>query len=177
MESYQHKIAEMALEVCQIKHGGNSTGFYTLTNFADDIGINRKTLSGWVAIYRDILLKCRINTPTQKDWSDASKVERVLKSEGRIENKKKGAPRAKNAYVKNMDEKVVLELFEKFQKEDEDEEYELGKILSSSRHNNFKLKELDLYACDQAKISELLEILNESISLLGKSKKFNKKHA
>ena len=46
----QHKIAkeqivQLTLEVCDIRLGGNAKGRYTLTQYAHDIGMKRKTLT------------------------------------------------------------------------------------------------------------------------------------
>lgn len=49
----QMKIAELALEVCEISYGGgHMVGKYTLKRFAEEVGMKTKTLSNWVAIKR-----------------------------------------------------------------------------------------------------------------------------
>jgi transposase-like protein len=55
-------IAELAANACTIHYGGgdhwkNFSGVYTLKRFAAEIGINSKTLSNWVATYRNVLKK------------------------------------------------------------------------------------------------------------------------
>ena len=47
----QMEIARLALEVCEITHGGPSCeGKFTLKRFAAEVGVNQKTLSTWVAV-------------------------------------------------------------------------------------------------------------------------------
>ncbi len=48
IKDYKRKVAIIALEVCDIRHGGISHNIYTITDFASDIGMNRKTLSEWI---------------------------------------------------------------------------------------------------------------------------------
>lgn len=52
---HQMKIAELALSVCEITHGGNmKNGItqerYTIKRFSKEVGVNQKTLSTWIAV-------------------------------------------------------------------------------------------------------------------------------
>ena len=44
IEGHQIRICEYADAACTIRHGGRSNGYYTLTDFARDIGLPTKTL-------------------------------------------------------------------------------------------------------------------------------------
>lgn len=45
-------ICKIAIELCYIQKGGRPPkGAYTITKFAEDIGMNRKTLSCWILDY------------------------------------------------------------------------------------------------------------------------------
>lgn len=62
MSSGRMEIATKALYACEINHGGGDhwndfEGVYTLTKFAEDIGIHYKTLHQWVRIKRNIFDK------------------------------------------------------------------------------------------------------------------------
>tara|TARA_R110000868_G_scaffold242882_1_gene498468 strand:+ start:1576 stop:2463 length:888 start_codon:yes stop_codon:yes gene_type:complete len=51
----QMAIAALALEVCEISWGGSSKDYkfkYTLTRFAKESGVNLKSLSHWIAVYK-----------------------------------------------------------------------------------------------------------------------------
>ena len=58
------ELCEIALKLCHVpnKKGGRiQKGTYTITNFADDIGMNRKTLSCWMLDY-EVYSKLNIET-------------------------------------------------------------------------------------------------------------------
>ncbi len=72
------EIAKLAIEACDIRHGGgahwkNFEGIYTLNKFAHEIGVNYKTLHRWVKIYR--LIKTQVPTPEwdESNWSAANR--------------------------------------------------------------------------------------------------------
>lgn len=50
----QMKVAKLALEVCEIVHGGkaNSMGLFTLSRFAKESGVGAKSLSHWISVYK-----------------------------------------------------------------------------------------------------------------------------
>ncbi|MEE8150623.1 MAG: hypothetical protein V3T43_02765 [Nitrosomonadaceae bacterium] len=74
---YQADIAEMALEICTIRHGGISNDIYTIKDYAKDIGMNFKTLQNWVSAYRNVVpIVGRDKINCQKDWSDVRKTSR-----------------------------------------------------------------------------------------------------
>jgi hypothetical protein len=56
------ETARIAVEACDIHYGGGDhwkkfDGVYTLKRFAHEIGINEKTLYGWVGIYQNVFAK------------------------------------------------------------------------------------------------------------------------
>ncbi len=56
----QIKIAELACDACEIRHGGNKHDYqniYTLRKFADEIGVVEKTLQNWSLLYRSVYKK------------------------------------------------------------------------------------------------------------------------
>lgn len=94
IDSYQAKIAEYAIKVCEIRHGGRSDGYYTLTDFAQDVGISNKRLSEWVDIYK-VSLKVGIQNPTKQQWTNISKLRDLERMGINSSNKKNGTPRKK----------------------------------------------------------------------------------
>lgn len=60
-EQAKWEICRIAIELCEIKTGGHKVRKgdkkpYTMCNFADDIGLHRKTLSNWVLGYRRVVV-------------------------------------------------------------------------------------------------------------------------
>ena len=47
-KNVQFQIADLALKACTIKHGGRSGHLYTMSNFCDDAGLSRKSVSRWI---------------------------------------------------------------------------------------------------------------------------------
>ena len=78
---YQADIAELALKVCDIRHGGRSDKLYTIKDFAGEIGVKGRTLQNWVATYRTVVpVVGRDKIKTSKDWSDVIKTKRTTGS-------------------------------------------------------------------------------------------------
>lgn len=76
---YEADISELALKVCEIRHGGISTNIYTIKDFSEDIGMNHKTLQNWVSAYRTVVpIIGRNKINNQKDWSDVRKTKRIV---------------------------------------------------------------------------------------------------
>lgn len=115
IECHQVEIAYMASIVCEIKHGGRQTSKeYNLTKFAKDIGMNRKTLSGWVLIYKNIIKKIGINYKevTKSDWEKASLIDEYIRQEIRIMQTIGGNKRKKGAY-KELSPEYIKDIFNK----------------------------------------------------------------
>lgn len=76
------QIAELALEVCDVRWGGgahwaNHEGTYTLKRFAEEIGVNPKTLSNWVRVKRNVmdkLIEAGEEVDPMEDWSAMTRV-------------------------------------------------------------------------------------------------------
>lgn len=74
------QIAKLALEVCDVRRGGNYEGIYTLKQFAKDIGMSSTTLSDWTLIYKTGL-KIDITEPTEEEWARLRQALAVEKQE------------------------------------------------------------------------------------------------
>lgn len=94
----QAVIGFYATKICTIRHGGRSDGFYTLSDFARDIGVHRKTLNEWTAIYRRVIQHLDIDPlkMNQKEWSTARRIAYQIEGDTRHRNKANGTPKGKS---------------------------------------------------------------------------------
>lgn len=96
------KIAKIAMEVCTIRHGGRAT-YYTLTDFANDTGISRKTLSSWVITYRVVAAKIPEKIKTDADWARAVKIGVSLARARAVMNRQAKSKGGKQLIKKDME--------------------------------------------------------------------------
>lgn len=68
--NYQMRVARLCLDVCEIKKGGNHEGFFTVQDFAKDIGVKVKTLYNWIEHHRRIFSK--LDAETKKHISQTA---------------------------------------------------------------------------------------------------------
>jgi len=80
VESSKMHVADLAIKACTIKLGGHLTGFYSITNFADDIELNRKTLSCWIH-NRKIQIELEKKKVKVDVESDLNKIRIILRGE------------------------------------------------------------------------------------------------
>ena len=73
MEAVQYKVACLAVEACEIRHGGISTNIYTMKDFANDVGLNPKSVQNWVRVYQVVATKLPSKPESRKEWSAASR--------------------------------------------------------------------------------------------------------
>lgn len=75
----QMKIAALALEVCEITHGGHykSRG-YTMAKFAQEVKLNYKTLSNWIFIYKSVYVKAPYKLRDQASFVKLQSVARRI---------------------------------------------------------------------------------------------------
>lgn len=165
IDSYQSRIAEMAIAVCQIRHGGKSEGYYTLTDFASDTGINNKTLSEWVSIYRNIIVKAGIVNPTVNDWTNATRANTLLKNERTAINSINGNKGSKTDYKKDIPAERIKSIMNEVSS-GQCASLEIDKVFHSSRFNLKKLKEIELIMVDESVLLRIMEILDESSDLI-----------
>jgi hypothetical protein len=77
------KICELAIEACDIKMGGGGhwskfTGYRTAADFADEIGINPKTLLEWLSIKKYIYDNLPAKYKLDFNWTVMGRVRRSL---------------------------------------------------------------------------------------------------
>lgn len=109
------KIAKIAIEVCTIRHGGRAT-FYTLTDFANDTGINRKTLSAWVLTYKIVASKIPNKIKNNEDWAVAMKINASLARTRAILNRQAKTRGGKQLFKEDLivSPETILKAFETY---------------------------------------------------------------
>lgn len=160
-EKAKLKIAKLAYESCDIIVGGHITGeVFSLTMFAKDIGMSKKTLSDWVHNYEIQLVakglkKKNKNLEVPTKQNDLNKIRKVLRS-------KEGGLR------KNITEKEVHKAIKEVASTGEDDE-EIAKLARYIRQTEYKIcHDLELETIDQEKLSLILECATRINSKLKK---------
>jgi len=140
-EMIKMEIAQMALEVCTIKHGGISKGFYTLQDFAKDIGIDRKKLSDWTLTYKMIVAKIPDFIKTESDWAKAHKISLSLSRSRAIQNKQSASVGTRGLLKKDLERSAeeILVLFT----ENNDNVQRLSYAQEASSRCLFNLKQIE----------------------------------
>lgn len=165
--TYQAEIAKMAVEVCDIRHGGKTKEkIYTMKDFAQDLGMKPKTLQGWVATYRDVVVKAGIEIKDVKDWGAATKTNNALKKERTLQNKLIGAPKKKGSYKKGVAASKVKSLYESIRADEKPFITELVNLTQSAKHIKFILGKRDLNIAEDAKLTDLMNILDSASDLI-----------
>lgn len=77
----QFKVAKIALDVCEIKHGGkkDGRGLFTVIDFAEKIGVSHKSLSQWINAYRAVYLKLDKNLQKKVVYTRAQDLSFIVK--------------------------------------------------------------------------------------------------
>ncbi len=166
IEETKFKISKLALEVCQIRHGGISTQYYTLKDFAGDIGMKPKTLQNWVRIYRDILLVCEKPNPSPTDWKNAGKVENILKNKRTVSNKEEGTQGTLSQWNKKVPKSTINDIFSSIES-GEEQDLNLNRLYRQSKHCKFLLSKIDMGASDRSTLIEImsdLDIVSDTIN-------------
>ncbi len=155
--SYQYKLAKMACEICDIRHGGISTHLYTVTDFANDIGMNSKTLQNWVSVYRTITKKCGISITTESDWKKARLAMQLIKHEKRRRNKSDGKT---SKYRNELDASVIKNLFYGIGDE-KPVQLKIDRILEAFRHSKFTLEQANVSEVNKDSMYEIRKLCSE----------------
>ena len=87
------KLCELCLEACSIVEGGGGhwskfKDQYHIGNFADAIGMNRKTLGNWMVTYRFVIMKLPENKRKEFNWSVGERVRKELNAKAATSAKK-----------------------------------------------------------------------------------------
>lgn len=158
---YQAKIARYAISVCDIRHGGISTGIYTIKAYAIDIGLNPKSVQGWISTYRNVLERIGIEDPTPEEWKRAVKTDNILSLDRTIENKM--SANKKKGYKRNLPKEHVREMYNAI-----DEKPFVGEchaITMTAKHDLYTVKN---------NIKELDKLPENTMQRLEKSAKYTR---
>ena len=158
---YQCKIAELALEVCSIKHGGRNLGeVYTLKRFAEDLGVSPDTLANWTRIYRNVIQKGSIKIESTQDWSAARTTNNILAIDLIYHNKTKG----KTGCVSNQEhvsKEDVKELYDQIRQGKKPVSKEFISITQRVKNIKKKIIARDLDLLQEYILLELMGHLDE----------------
>ncbi len=113
IEGHQKRICAYAMEVVTIRHGGRSGDLYTIKRYAEDIGMNPKTLQNWLQVYRNVVMK--LEDPEKADFQKASKVNNILEENRTIDNAVGGTPKTRTAYKKDVPKEKVRSLYAQYE--------------------------------------------------------------
>lgn len=150
-------IADLAIKACKIKLGGQLVGFYSLTNFADDIGVNRKTLSTWVHARKiqKTLKKQNINVETE---NQLNKIAVVMKSKGNGTH---------NRVEKYSDTKLVLEAHAESNSLSV-EDVNIKTMLTTAKLTHFRIDSYVLSELNQDELKSIMLLLTKTVTKLRK---------
>lgn len=82
-KEHQMQIAKIALEVCEITHGGgvrldSQKDKFTIKRFAEEAGLNPRTLSGWIGARRLVYEKLSEEQKRKAKYTDIVWVSRLV---------------------------------------------------------------------------------------------------
>lgn len=166
IESGKVEIAKMALAVCDIRHGGKSDGYYTIADYADDIGVNRKNVATWVTLYRDILVKSGKENPSKEDWHTATRVDKILGFA--MQSKGFETSRGKS-YKSDIPKKQMKEIFVEAQDKESDL-YMVYRLRRYSKHLVTVAQDLEDNFSGNYDITEIYNELSKALKILKRLK-------
>lgn len=178
IEGHQIRICEYAMKVCQIRHGGRSDNYYTVTDFAQDIGMVSKTLQNWMLTYRNVVMKLDKPISTKKEWEAAKKVENILREERVITNRINEKPTG-SKYAQSLPapaEKVQSIFGKVLDNYERPFESEFAQILRASKHSLHLLQKRELGIIKDEQLAYLMGILDNASDLINNYLTLKKKN-
>ena len=156
---HQARIAYYSIKICTIRHGGISKGVYTISDYASDIGMNKKTLQEWTLVYRRVIqhLDKKLEDITEKDWKVASRVAWIQDQDNRLDNREKGTPR--KMVASKPVQKTPEQIKQVFKENYEEKSFKYEAVdwsRSIMRIKNLLLKR-DLSLPDERTLEEIME--------------------
>lgn len=167
IEGHEIRICEYAMQVCTIRHGGQSAGYYTITDFARDIGMPHKTLSNWLLTYRNVVKKLEKPITTSKEFANARKVESYLREERIIKNRINEKPvGSRYAQSQPVSEEKVRSIYSQVEHSDRPFEGEFAVMLRGAKHTLNLLQKRELNIIDDDQLEYLMSVLDNASDLL-----------
>ncbi len=163
VDVYQARLAFYACRVCQIRHGGHSDGYYTITDYANDLGINKKSLQQWTLTYRNVIQKLEIplDKITKDVWRTANRVNDNLTWKNRLENKEDGTPRKRLGHKPNMPKEKIQKMYDEEEGEEPSFISELRVWTCSIRNIKNTITKRDLNLAHEGNLLELMNMMDE----------------
>jgi len=158
MDKSKHDIADLAIRACKIKLGGHLDGCYTLSNFADDAGIPRQTLSSWVQnrkIQKTIKKSRGVDI---KSGTDLRRIREIMASKN-IDGE--------NRVTKYNNAKAVGEAYEVVAKISPEDKY-INHAISKVSSIKFNLGTYQLKRLDSNKVVILDKLLKDCVKIIKK---------
>lgn len=171
IEGFQKRICKYALEVITIRHGGISNGIITIKQYAEDIGMNAKTLQNWIQVYNNVIIK--LEDPEGANFNKASKVNNILDEARTIDNAVNGTPNTRKAYKKNVPADRVRSLYNAYEFE-KPFEGEFMNILQQIKSHKTLLGKRDLNIISDAQMQHLLDQINICAQIISDHLKFKR---
>lgn len=167
IEGHEIRICEYAIKVCTIRHGGHSKGYYTIKDFAQDIGIPFKTLQRWTVTYRNVVQKLDKKITTSEEFSQARQVENILREERIVNNRMADKPKG-SRYANSLpvEPEKINRIFNALEKHERPFEGEFANMLRSSKHNLELLKKRDLNIIADEHLLFLMGVLDQASDLI-----------
>lgn len=164
IEAYQVKIAECAISACDIRHGGISGGYYTIKDFAQDIGMAYKTLQSWVQIYRNVIEKIDDKIDTDKKWQDVRKTNDIISIQTTAQNAiEKTTNRRRNIHCPA---EKVQKIYTSLQDDEKPFVLELTRITQSSKYALNVIGKRDLNIADDNDLAQLMATLDKASDII-----------
>lgn len=148
-------VADLALKACTIKASGVDSGHYTVKQFADDIGLNERTLSGWIQERKVqiTLQKKNIKVSNRKEIRAITKI---------IQNKV--VPHKERPEKFNRSE-IVMKAYKQVQKKS-NEDSEIERMIQDVKRMKFKLSTYKISLLKKKQVNILKTLLMETLTHL-----------
>jgi hypothetical protein len=163
-EESKWEICKIALRVCYIndKKGGCYKNKYSITDFAKDIGVNRKTLSCWCLDYQVVAKRLQLNTENM-EYSEIKKMNSAIqKTRMEIVNLNETS----RSDLELIPKETIQETYDFFINEDELSS-RLKSFIKDLKHHKYTFKNSKLQARHNKLIREYIR-LNSEIGILAK---------
>jgi len=164
ISAHKVQVCKYALAVCEIRNGGPSDDYYTLGNYADDIGIKRKTLTNWVEIYRSVVVKLGKDIKTNEDWQSARTAHESLRLETTIENKKDLTKNKRRTM--DLPKEKVQQKYDEINNGKKPVALEIHRCTKSAKTILHTVKERDLSEIEDKTLTYLMETLDNASDLI-----------
>jgi len=171
LTQYRMLIASLALKACEVRHGGGGhwngfADYKTITAFAKEIGIHRKTLSEWISHKRNVVDKLQPGEVDPTNWKLLRRVNTELR---------RSAGTTMLQTTKDLDAAFVRKIYdrEKNRCQEGEEITTFLKYIKTYHHkinNQWKLKKTyhEELAMIHSRLTEITELLEDNVPLCKK---------